>query len=99
YFRDDELKATELPVFYGRDQEDPIIPQPFVDYTYEWIRAYTDGIKVLYAGAGHGVSALEIRHVGEFIDVKVLGNTPRIRDEKVADTAGNAGVSEQGSAD
>ena len=65
YFKDDDLKATELPVFFGRDQEDPIIPQPFVDYTYEWIRAYTDGIKVLYAGAGHGVSALEIRHVGE----------------------------------
>ena len=41
-----------------------------MDYTYEWIRAYTDGIKVLYAGAGHGVSALEIRHVGEFIDVR-----------------------------
>ena len=90
---------AELPVFYGRDQEDPIIPQPFVDYTYEWIRAYTDGIKVLYAGAGHGVSALEIRHVGEFIDVKVLGNAPRIRAEKVADAADNAGVSNQGSAD
>ena len=99
YFKDDELKATELPVFFGRDQEDPIIPQPFVDYTYEWIRAYTDGIKVLYAGAGHGVSALEIRHVGEFIDVKVLGNAPRIRAEKVADAADNAGVSEQESAD
>lgn len=99
YFKDDELKATELPVFFGRDQEDPIIPQPFVDYTYEWIRAYTDGIKVLYAGAGHGVSALEIRHVGEFIDVKVLGHAPRIRDEKVADAADNAGVSEQESAD
>ena len=63
------------------------------------IRAYTDGIKVLYAGAGHGVSALEIRHVGEFIDVKVLGNAPQIRAEKVADAAGNAGASEQGSAD
>ena len=99
YFKDDDLKATELPVFFGRDQEDPIIPQPFVDYTYEWIRAYTDGIKVLYAGAGHGVSALEIRHVGEFIDVKVLGNAPRIRAEKVADAADNAGVSEQESAD
>ena len=88
YFKDDELKATELPVFYGRDQEDPIIPQPFVDYTYEWIRAYTDGIKVLYAGAGHGVSALEIRHVGEFLEVKVQGQEPRIRAQKVAEATG-----------
>lgn len=87
YLRDTELKATQLPVFYGRDQQDPVIPQPFVDYTYEWVRAYTDGIKVLYAGAGHGVAPLEVRHVAEFIEVKVLGQSPRIRAQQPQKTA------------
>ena len=31
--RDEELKKTELPVFFGRDQEDPVIPQEMVNYT------------------------------------------------------------------
>ena len=88
YFHDEELKETQLPVFFGRDQEDPVIPQAYVNYTYDWIRKYTDGIKVLYAGAGHGVSAMEIRHVAEFIEVKVLGKEPVIRASKVAEAAG-----------
>ena len=88
YFKDEELKKTELPVFFGRDQEDPVIPQEMVNYTYDWIRKYTDGIKVLYAGAGHGVSAMEIRHVGEFLEVKVQGQEPRIRAQKVAEATG-----------
>ncbi|THD39119.1 MAG: phospholipase, partial [Rothia mucilaginosa] len=88
YFKDEELKKTELPVFFGRDQEDPVIPQEMVNYTYDWIRKYTDGIKVLYAGAGHGVSAMEIRHVGEFLEVKVQGKEPRIRAQKVAEATG-----------
>ena len=77
-------------MFFGRDQEDPVIPQEMVNYTYDWIRKYTDGIKVLYAGAGHGVSAMEIRHVGEFLEVKVQGKEPRIRAQKVAEATGTA---------
>ena len=45
---------------------------------------------VLYAGAGHGVSAMEIRHVGEFLEVKVQGKEPRIRAQKVAEATGTA---------
>ena len=88
YFKDEELKKTELPVFFGRDQEDPVIPQEIVNYTYDWIRKYTDGIKVLYAGIGHGVGPMEIRHVGEFLEVKVQGKEPRIRAQKVAEATG-----------
>ena len=90
YFKDEELKKTELPVFFGRDQEDPVIPQEMVNYTYDWIRKYTDGIKVLYAGIGHGVGPMEIRHVGEFLEVKVQGKEPRIRAQKVAEATGTA---------
>ena len=41
-------------------------------------------------GMDHGVSAMEIRHVGEFLEVKVQGKEPRIRANKVAEAAGTA---------
>ncbi len=41
-------------------------------------------------GMGHGVSAMEIRHVGEFLEVKVQGQEPpRIRAQKVAEATGS----------
>ena len=39
-------------------------------------------------GMDHGVSAMEIRHVGEFLEVKVQGKEPRIRAQKVAEATG-----------
>jgi len=41
-------------------------------------------------GMDHGVSAMEIRHVGEFLEVKVQGKEPRIRAQKVAEATGTA---------
>ena len=41
-------------------------------------------------GMDHGVSAMEIRHVGEFLEVKVQGQEPRIRAQKVAEAIGAA---------
>ena len=41
-------------------------------------------------GMDHGVSAMEIRHVGEFLEVKVQGKEPRIRAQKVAEAIGAA---------
>lgn len=41
-------------------------------------------------GMDHGVSAMEIRHVGEFLEAKVQGKEPRIRAQKVAETTGTA---------
>ena len=40
-------------------------------------------------GMGHGVSAMEIRHVGEFLEVRVQGQEPRIRGQKVAEATGS----------
>ena len=41
-------------------------------------------------GMDYGVSAMEIRHVGEFLEVKVQGKEPRIRAQKVAEATGTA---------
>ena len=45
-------------------------------------------------GMNHGVSAMEIRHVGEFLEVKVQGQEPRIRAQKVAEATGTVEGSE-----
>lgn len=72
YFDDDTLAARRTPFFWGRDQEDPVIPQEYVDYTHGWANRTVDLTKVLYAGAGHGVVPQEIGHVKEFLTYMVL---------------------------
>ncbi|TLP98143.1 phospholipase [Nesterenkonia salmonea] len=72
YFDDDALAAAKLPFFWGRDQEDPIIPQEMVDYTHTWANSTLKLTKVLYAGAGHGVVPQEISHVNEFLRMTAL---------------------------
>lgn len=72
-FFDDELLAEQrVPFFWGRDQEDPIIPSEHVDYTHTWANQTVDLTKVLYAGAGHGVVPQEVGHVKEFLSYMVL---------------------------
>ena len=60
-------RQPRLPVFYGRDQADPVVPEQAVAHTLDWLRENTEVTKVLYAGMGHGVSNQEIKHVGEFL--------------------------------
>lgn len=72
WFDDDALAAQKVPFFWGRDQEDPVIPEAHIDYTHRWANARVELTKVLYAGAGHGVVPQEITHVGEFLTYMVL---------------------------
>ncbi|GAA1156594.1 alpha/beta hydrolase [Nesterenkonia sandarakina] len=72
YFDDEALAAAKVPFFWGRDQEDPIIPSEHVEYTHSWATKTVKLTKVLYAGAGHGVVPQEISHVGEFLTHIVL---------------------------
>ncbi|GAA1801513.1 alpha/beta hydrolase [Nesterenkonia flava] len=75
YFDDDALAAAQVPFFWGRDQEDPIIPADHIDYTHRWATSTVKLTKVLYAGAGHGVVPQEISHVNEFLTMTVLRNS------------------------
>lgn len=74
YFDDEALAAAQIPFFWGRDQEDPIIPAEHVEYTHGWATRAVKLTKVLYAGAGHGVLPQEISHVGEFLTHTVLSS-------------------------
>ncbi|MGY3565713.1 phospholipase/carboxylesterase [Sinomonas sp. RB5] len=71
YFLDGDLDGT-LPMFWGRDQADPVITQDKVEYTMGWVRSHVQLTKVTYPGIGHSVSAPEIAHVKEFLELSVL---------------------------
>lgn len=70
-FRDDELDGT-VPMFWGRDQQDPVITPDKIDYTMAWVRKHVKLTKVLYTGMWHGINQQEIGHVSEFLTHEVL---------------------------
>lgn len=70
-FRDDELDGT-VPMFWGRDQQDPVITPDKIEYTLEWARKHVKLTKVLYAGMWHGINEQEMGHVREFLTHEVL---------------------------
>lgn len=72
FFADEELAARKIPFFWGRDQEDPVIPAEAVEYSNGWLREHTNLTKVLYGNMGHGISPQELAHVTEFLRFKVL---------------------------
>ncbi|MCB5274302.1 hypothetical protein BJG92_01832 [Arthrobacter sp. SO5] len=70
-FRDAELDRT-LPMFWGRDQQDPVIPADKIEFTMAWVRQHVKLTKVLYTGMWHGINQQEIGHVSEFLTHEVL---------------------------
>lgn len=70
-FRDAELDGT-VPMFWGRDQQDPVITPDKIEFTMAWVRKHVKLTKVLYAGMWHGINQQEIGHVSEFLTHEVL---------------------------
>ncbi len=70
-FRDGELDGT-LPLFWGRDQQDPVITPDKIEYTMGWVRKHVKLTKVLYTGMWHGINQQELGHVSEFLTHEVL---------------------------
>ncbi|HEY9356466.1 MAG TPA: phospholipase, partial [Arthrobacter sp.] len=70
-FRDAELDGT-VPMFWGRDQQDPVITPDKIDFTMGWVRKHVKLTKVLYTGMWHGINQQEIGHVSEFLTHEVL---------------------------
>lgn len=72
YFKDAQLADEPLPLFWGRDEADPIITPDKIAYTQQWVAGHTDLIAHTYAGIGHGVAAAELTHIAGFLKEKVL---------------------------
>ena len=70
-FRDGELDGS-VPLFWGRDQQDPVITPDKIDFTMGWVRKHVKLTKVLYTGMWHGINQQEIGHVSEFLTHEVL---------------------------
>ncbi len=70
-FRDNELDGT-VPMFWGRDQQDPVITPDKIEFTMGWVRKHVKLTKVLYAGMWHAINQQEIGHVSEFLTHEVL---------------------------
>ena len=76
YVSDGELDGA-VPMFWGRDQADPVITPDKVAYTLDWVRARVDLTKIVYEGIRHSISAPEMAHVAEFLELKVLESVKR----------------------
>lgn len=72
FFQDAELREAKAPFFWGRDQADPVLPQPLIEQSNEWLSGHTELMKVLYTGMWHGICQAEVGHIGEFLRAKVL---------------------------
>lgn len=68
-FDDAALAAREpkLPMFWGRDQADPVIRPELVDYTHAWVQDHVELTKVLYANMGHAICPQELAHINEYL--------------------------------
>ncbi|MFD7732933.1 alpha/beta hydrolase [Kitasatospora phosalacinea] len=62
-------RLSGLPVFWGRDTEDRVIPADLVARTGTWLREESGAALTerTYPGAGHGVSAQELADVRDFL--------------------------------
>ena len=72
FFHDDELAAGGVPFFWGRDQADPVIDAPRIEFTHAWLNEHTALTKILYSNMGHGINMQELGHVKEFLTHLVL---------------------------
>ncbi len=70
-FFDHELDGG-VPMFWGRDQQDPVITPDKIEFTMGWVRKHVKLTKVLYTGMWHGINQQEIGHVSEFLTHEVL---------------------------
>lgn len=70
-FLDHELDGG-VPMFWGRDQQDPVITPDKIEFTMGWVRKHVKLTKVLYTGMWHGINQQEIGHVSEFLTHEVL---------------------------
>ncbi len=71
FFRDEEVSIARTPLFWGRDQEDPVISAEMIETTHAWLTTHTRLTKVLYSDMLHSISQRELAHVREFLALTV----------------------------
>ena len=64
---DSTLAQIRPPVFWGRDEADPVIPASAIDRTTAWLPTHSTLTTLLYEGIRHGISGKEIDDVSRFL--------------------------------
>lgn len=67
YEGDAALAATRPPLFWGRDEGDPIVGGERVALTTQWAPAHTQLEARLYPGIEHSISVEELGDIAEFL--------------------------------
>ncbi|MFT4124194.1 MAG: alpha/beta fold hydrolase [Microbacteriaceae bacterium] len=64
---DAELAAASVPVFWGRGDDDGVIPEEAIEHTARWLPAHAALTTRVYPGLTHAVCAPEIADVAAFL--------------------------------
>ncbi|NMR19440.1 alpha/beta fold hydrolase [Cellulomonas fimi] len=64
---DDALAAQPVPVFWGRDPQDPVIAPVAVERTSAWLPGHAALTERTYADMSHGISRAELDDVVTFL--------------------------------
>ena len=64
---DAALETLRPPVFWGRGTEDSVIDPRSVARTQKWLPAHSTLTERIYEGLAHGLSATEVKEVGDFL--------------------------------
>lgn len=64
---DQLLGSTRPPVFWGRGDRDPLIPDFLVSLTSTWLTAHTTLTERVYPGLGHNVTDVELNDLHDFL--------------------------------
>ncbi len=70
-FQDEEFAASNQPVFWGYDPEDPVVASDRIEQTGAWLRPRVDLVEKTYHGVGHGIHPREIEHFIAFLNEHV----------------------------
>lgn len=65
---DEKLREVRPPMFWGRDEADPIIDEHRIALTTAWAPAHTALEARLYDGILHGIGAEELRDITSFLE-------------------------------
>lgn len=71
-FDDSAIAATQPPMFWGRDEGDPIISKQMIARTAEWAPTHTTLEARLYPGIEHSISLEELEHIVDFLNRHVV---------------------------
>ena len=79
------LAQNRPPIFWGRDEDDPIIAQRMIVPTEAWLPEHSTLTAKLYPGIAHSISREEMLDIHEFLASTVAGAVRKnfvTRDEK-----------------